>query len=95
MLSAMFGTMMAAHDARYIETHNFVRSIMIDPLNIATTSFALTPHQKEALYDSGRGAAKDFLAHWDFEAYKAMYRSGNAPPARRDLALTADVKVTM
>lgn len=94
MLSAMFGTMMAAHDARYIETHNFVRSITIDPLNVATTSFTLSAHQKEALYDSGRAAAKDFLAHWDFEAYKAMYRGGKAPPARRDLALTTGIKVS-
>ena len=87
MLSAMFGTMMAAHDARYIETHNFVRSITIDPLNVATTSFTLSPHQKEALYESGRAAARDFLAHWDFEAYKAIYRRGQAPPTRRSQAL--------
>lgn len=88
MLSAMFGTMMAAHDARYIETHNFVRTITIDPLGIAGTTFKLSNGQKEALYESGRAAAKDFLAHWSFGAYKTLYRGDSPPPTRRELALS-------
>jgi NTE family protein len=89
MLAAMFGTMMEAHDARYIETHNFVRSITIDPVGIATTQFDLTATQKEALYKSGVAAAEDFLSRWDFEAYKALFRSGSPPPSRRDLSTPA------
>ena len=27
------------------------------------------------LFESGRAAAEKFLAGWDFEAYKAKYRS--------------------
>jgi hypothetical protein len=43
--------------------------------------------QKEALYQSGRKAAKEFLDHWDFEEYKALYRSGQPLPTRRELVL--------
>jgi NTE family protein len=87
MLAALFGTMMEAHDARYIETHNFVRSITIDPKGVATTQFDLGDAQKGALYQSGRDSAKDFLAHWDFEAYKLLFRSGSPSPNRRELSL--------
>src|SRR5713101_2075575 len=36
---------------------------------------------------SGVSAANTFLAHWDFEEYKALYRSGQPMPSRRELML--------
>jgi len=86
LLAAMFATAMEAHDARYIETHNFVRTIAIDSLGIGATAFDLTGEQKEALFQSGVAAATEFLQQWDFEAYKRLYRSGRRGPTRRELA---------
>ncbi|HKA11992.1 MAG TPA: patatin-like phospholipase family protein [Candidatus Dormibacteraeota bacterium] len=85
MLRALFETMTEAHDARYIETHKFVRTITIDTHGIPATKFTLTPEDKALLYDSGQQAARDFLSQWDFAAYKLAFRSGAAPPSRRDM----------
>ena len=86
-LAALFFTAMEAHDAYYLKNDKFVRTITIDTLNIGATDFDLTPDQKEALYASGVSAANTFLAHWDFEEYKALYRSGQPIPTRRELVL--------
>lgn len=88
-LAAMFFTAMSAHDAFYLSASKFVRTISIDTLDVQTTDFNLSPERKEALYQSGAAAAKDFLAHWDFEEYKALYRSGQPVPRRRDQVLPA------
>ncbi len=90
MLGAMFGTMMNAHDARYIETKDFVRTITIDTLGISSTHFRLSKIEKDALYVSGENAAREFLRTWDFDAYKARYRSA-ATPGRRALSAPAAV----
>lgn len=74
MLMALVSTMMEAHDARYIETCNFVRSMVVDTLDVATTDFDISRARSEALYQSGIAAAKKFFETWDFDAYKAMYR---------------------
>ena len=84
MLRALFETMTEAHDARYIETHNFVRTITIDTHGIPATRFALSREEKMLLYDSGAQAARDFLSQWDFSAYKLAFRSSAPPPSRRD-----------
>jgi NTE family protein len=84
MLEALVETMLAAHDARYLEDHAFVRTIAIDTLGISTINFDLTRGQKQALYDSGVAAARDFMGHWDFERYKELYRRGAATRKRRD-----------
>ncbi|MDR0856073.1 MAG: patatin-like phospholipase family protein [Clostridiales bacterium] len=41
---------------------------------IAATDFDLTPAEAAALYENGYKAAKEFLAGWDFEAWKRAYR---------------------
>jgi len=38
----------------------------------------------QALYESGRAAAAQFLESWDFQAYIAAFRSGKAVESRRD-----------
>ena len=85
--AAMFFTAMSAHDAYYLDAAKFVRTIAIDTLDVQTTDFNLSPERKEALYQSGMAAAKDFLDHWNFEEYVAEYRSGKPLPRRREHVL--------
>ncbi|MBI2868728.1 MAG: patatin-like phospholipase family protein [Chloroflexi bacterium] len=89
LLAALFGTMMEAHDARYIENEQFVRTIPIPTLGVKTTEFNITTERTEALYHSGRRAAEEFLATWNFEEYTNKYRRGKAPPRRRALLQAA------
>lgn len=70
LFAAMFSTMMEAHDARYIQDHNFLRTIPIPTLGIQTTDFGITKEQKRALFKSGFSAAKKFFEEWDFTDYK-------------------------
>lgn len=85
---AVFSTAMEAHDAYYLANDKYVRTIAIDTLNIGSTDFHLTPQQKEALYHSGEHAAEEFLKTWDFDTYKALYRSGQPVPTRHELLLS-------
>ena len=78
--------MMEAHDRLYLEKATFVRTIPIPTLGVSTTEFDITPDRIRALYESGRRAAFDFLDHWDFEAYKAEYRSGKEHSRREEIA---------
>jgi NTE family protein len=80
---AMASTMMEAHDRLYVETAEFARTIPIPTLGIGTTEFEITEERKQALYDSGRAAAADFLETWDFDAYIAEFRKGREQ-RRRD-----------
>jgi NTE family protein len=85
-VKALASTMMEAHDRLYLEKATFVRTIPIPTLGISTTEFGITPERVRVLYESGRKAALDFLDRWDFEAYKAEYRSGKAHSRREELA---------
>jgi len=85
---ALIHTMTAALDRLYIETDDFVRTIPIPTLGVPSTDFTLSPDQTQALYDSGRQAADAFLKTWDFERYRAVYRSGQPVPTRREQALS-------
>jgi NTE family protein len=69
LLTALFATMMEAHDARYIKDTNFMRTIPIETLGIQTTQFDMTEEQKQALYESGEKAATEFLERWSFAEY--------------------------
>lgn len=60
MLQAMVGTMLSAHDERYIETDKFVRTVKIPTLGISTTQFHISPEQSEAIYTAGLTAGADF-----------------------------------
>src|SRR5579883_1311054 len=81
-LAALFFTAQEAHDAYYLKNDKYVRTTLVDTLNVATTDFQLQAEQKEALYASGAKAARDFLSRWDFEQYKAIYRSDQPAPTR-------------
>jgi len=82
LLAALFATMMEAHDARYIKDEQFVRTIAIPTLGIGTTEFDISRQRSEALYQSGRQAAKKFLATWDFQNYIQKYRRGRSERER-------------
>lgn len=75
LFTALFSTMMEAHDARAIKESSAVRTIRIDTLGVSTVDFDITPEQREELYQSGYNAARRFFAAWDFKWYKAKYRS--------------------
>lgn len=85
LLTALFSTMMEAHDARYIADHDFVRTVAIPTLGVRTTEFDITKEKSEALYESGRKAAEAFFGTWDFDRYVRKYRSGREVPPRGEL----------
>ena len=88
LLTALFATMMEAHDAQYIKDENFVRTIPIPTLGVGTTEFNISRERSEALYQSGRQAAEKFFANWDFNQYVEKYRRGK-PMAGRGQHLRA------
>ncbi len=82
LLTALFATMMEAHDARYIEEDQFVRTIPIPTLGIGTTEFDISRERSEELYQSGRRAAEKFFKTWDFDRYVDEYRRKKPPSGR-------------
>ncbi|MGM1045978.1 MAG: patatin-like phospholipase family protein [Bacillota bacterium] len=64
MLTAMFETMLSAHDERYIEQQNRDRTIKIPTLGISTTHFNLSTAESMKLYESGLKAGKEFFSSW-------------------------------
>ncbi len=81
---ALISTMSSAHDRLYMDNATFVRTIAIPVEGISGTTFDLTKQEAEKLYQNGRKAAQDFLLTWDFEAYKAAYRSDQPHKGRRE-----------
>ena len=69
MLTALFGTMMEAHDNRYIEERNFDRTISIPTLGVRTTDFNISAEKIQQLYRSGADAAEAFFNGWDYQHY--------------------------
>ena len=78
LLAALFSTMTKAHDARYIKDEHFVRTIPVPTLGIGTTEFDISRERSEALYQSGRQAAEEFFADWNFAEYIDAYRRGKS-----------------
>ncbi|HYJ21745.1 MAG TPA: patatin-like phospholipase family protein [Solirubrobacterales bacterium] len=83
-------TMMEAHDRMYLQNDTFARTIPIPTLGVRTTEFDLPPEKADALFESGRQAAVDFLARWNFEKYKATFRSGERPTRREAIGELQD-----
>jgi len=65
MFHAMFDTMLSAHDERFIEKHNLIRTIKIPALGISSTQFNISPELSSALYQSGLTAGQKFFRNWD------------------------------
>jgi NTE family protein len=85
-LKVIVETMAEAHDRFYVEQANYARTIPIPTLGVKTTRFDISPQLSRDLFESGRKAASDFLATWNFEAYRERFRGG-PPPGRRESVL--------
>lgn len=94
MFYAMFETMLSAHDERYIEKNNRVRTIKIPTLGVQTTDFHLTEEQSEGLYQSGLEAGNDFFRAFDYRTGICSPNSsssvGSAPRIRLGSARTPE-----
>ena len=88
-LKAIAQTLMEAHDRMHVDEAEFVRTIPIPTLGVRTTDFDLSRDRALELYHSGYQAAKAFLASFDFDAYIAAFRSGDAAPTRRENLVAA------
>ncbi|MFL5358325.1 patatin-like phospholipase family protein [Archangium sp.] len=86
LLSGLLHTALEAHDRLYLERAQFARTISIPTLGVGTVEFELSNDRAKKLYQSGRDAAEDFLAHWDFEAYKEEFRKGRSERRREVVA---------
>jgi len=81
LLTGLVYTSIEAHDRRYLEKSQSVRTIHIPTLGVSTVDFGLSRERASALFDSGRLAAEKFLSEWDYEAYLEQCRTGAKPPA--------------
>lgn len=88
-LKALVQTATEAHDRLYVEQANYARTIPIPTRGVRTTEFDITPERAQELFDSGRQAATDFLATWNFEAYKSAFRKQEPAPRRATLLASA------
>lgn len=73
MLEALFGTMLSAHDERYIEQKNRFRTVKIPTLGVGNTQFNLSKELSMSLYDSGFQASNDYFNKWSSETYEQNY----------------------
>lgn len=91
-LTSIVSTAVDSLDQRYISTSrgDYQRTVAI-PATIETeggkkllsaTDFDVTREESAALYQNGREAAQRFLAGWDFQRWKAVYRNPAAAMAR-------------
>lgn len=71
MFTALFNTMLDAHDARHVQDTDWLRTISIPTLGVGTVDFDITKEKSEALYQSGVDAAQAFFTEWTFRKYKA------------------------
>ncbi len=84
LLTALFSTMMEAHDALYIKDQDFVRTVPIPTLGVKTTEFDISHERSESLYLSGHQAAEKFFSTWNFEEYVNKYRKSKKQVGRSD-----------
>ena len=72
---ASVATVLAGSDSRYISDPCVVsRTVFADAGDVSPVDFGLSAPRRAALVASGRNAAQEFLAGWDFDAWKATCR---------------------
>ncbi len=64
MMQALIETMLSAHDERYIEKNNRIRTVKIPTLGISSTQFELSTSMSMSLFQSGEDAANRFFKQW-------------------------------
>ncbi|WP_027093785.1 patatin-like phospholipase family protein [Cohnella thermotolerans] len=82
MFQAMFETMLNAHDERYIEEHNRIRTIKIATLGVGTADFSLSPEMSEKLYESGLEAGDRFFKQCDRQTGTLPVAGSSSPQIR-------------
>ncbi|MFD0695021.1 patatin-like phospholipase family protein [Paenibacillus sp. GCM10027628] len=73
MFEALFGTMLDAHDERYIEQQNRFRTVKIPTLGVQNTQFDLSKETSMDLYHSGFKATDHYFTKWTMETYEKDY----------------------
>ncbi|SDW52626.1 NTE family protein [Marininema mesophilum] len=71
LVSAMFHTMLDAHDNRHIKEQDKIRTIQVPAVGVKLTDFDLDRTKRESLYRAGVEAARDFFRDWSFRQYLA------------------------
>lgn len=71
-LTAMIGTMLEAHDERYIQEANFRRTIAIPSKGVMSTDFDISLEKKEILFQAGYDAARKFFDQYSEAEYKKL-----------------------
>lgn len=79
---ALAFTAMEAHDARYVEDQNWVRTINIPTAGFSAIDFDVTPEGKETLYQTGTASAEKFFERWNFEKYVEEFRRDESKHGR-------------
>ncbi len=69
----IFHTATDAWDSYWVAHSTYVRTCAISARDIGTTDFGLSPAQRRELVESGREAAREFLAKWSPEEYENSY----------------------
>lgn len=73
---AVVETAMEGTDARHIDLPSTQRrTVFIDTDAVSVFDFGITTAQRESLVQAGREAARQFLATWDYAAWRARYGS--------------------
>jgi NTE family protein len=70
MFQALFGTMMDAHDERYIEDFNQFRTVKIPTLGVEATRFNISRAKSDELFQSGVIAASKYFDRWSLAVYQ-------------------------
>lgn len=78
-LAAVVATMLEAHDQRYIEEHNFQRTVVIPTLGVQAIRFDITVQEKERLFQAGYDAAARFFQNFRAEQYRFLHSRFGRP----------------
>jgi NTE family protein len=71
---ALISTMVSAHDQLHVDQDSVCsRTVFVDASGVSSTDFHLSEATKKELFTKGATAATDFLATWDFAAWKQQY----------------------
>jgi NTE family protein len=71
----LLATMIVGHDqGQLAKPWIAARAISVDTSEVGVVDFGLTGADQELLYEHGRAAATEFLAHWDWQAYLDRFR---------------------
>lgn len=77
MYVAILSTMREAHDRRYVNPEDAVRTMFIPADDIRATDFSMTANEKEKLIALGQQEAQKFFDHWNFPHYVQQYRQSS------------------